>query len=381
MLLVMVFSMAACQGTQKSDSESTDTKDSEKTDANTPDASDEADTSSSSDTEEKGTVGIAMPTKSSARWISDGETMKEEFEKLGYKVELQYAEDDITNQVNQIENMITKGAKVLVIAPIDNKSMTDVLSKANDEGIQTISYDRLILDSEYVSYYATFDNFGVGVLMGQAIETGLDLKNTEGPYNIELFAGSPDDNNSIFFFNGAMSVLGDYIASGKLVVRSGQTNFEQVATLRWDGQVAQQRMENLLTANYSSGETVDAVLSPYDGLSIGIISALKSNGYSLEDMPYVTGQDAEQASVQAIIDGWQSQTVFKDTRTLAKVAVDMTEAILKGEEPEVNDRATYDNGIKIVPSYLLIPISVDIDNWEEELVGSGYWSLDDFDLK
>lgn len=369
MMVALIFSMAGCSEEGPAETESTSGSESTGSENN-----------GSGATEEKGMVGISMPTKSSARWISDGETMKAEFENLGFDVELQYAEDDITNQVNQIENMITKGAKVLVIAPIDNKSMTDVLSKANDLGIKTISYDRLILDSEYVSYYATFDNFGVGVLMGQAIEEGLDLQNTDGPYNIELFAGSPDDNNSIFFFNGAMSILNDYIASGKLVVQSGQTDFEQVATLRWDGQVAQQRMENLLTAHYSSGETVDAVLAPYDGLSIGIISALKSNGYSLEDMPYVTGQDAEQASVQAIIDGWQSQTVFKDTRTLAKVAVNMAEAIIDGTEPEVNDTATYDNGVKIVPSYLLIPISVDIDNWEEELVGSGYWSLDDFDL-
>ncbi len=293
MAMLLVLSLAACSGSGGAE---------EAKEADTASKSSEGN-SDAGKTEEKGVVGIAMPTKSSARWISDGETMKAEFEKLGYDVELQYAEDDITNQVNQIENMITKGAQVLVIAPIDNKSMTDVLSKANEQGIKTISYDRLILDSEYVSYYATFDNFGVGVLMGEAIEKGLDLKNTDGPYNVELFAGSPDDNNSIFFFNGAMSVLDDYIASGKIVVQSGQTDFDQVATLRWDGQVAQQRMENLLTAHYSSGETVDAVLAPYDGLSIGIISALKSNGYSLEDMPYVTGQDAEQASVQAIIDG------------------------------------------------------------------------------
>lgn len=325
-------------------------------------------------------VGISMPTKSSARWISDGETMKSEFEKLGYTVELQYAEDDITNQINQLENMITKGAKILVIAPIDNKSMTDVLSKANDLGIKVIAYDRLILDSEYVSYYATFDNFGVGVLMGQYIVDALKLESEAGTFNLELFAGSPDDNNSIFFFNGAMSILQPYIDNGKLVVLSGQTAFEQVATLRWDGQVAQQRMENLLTANYANGAKVDAVLSPYDGLSIGIISALKSNGYTLEDMPVVTGQDAEQASVQAIIDGWQAQTVFKDTRTLAKVAVGMAEALINGTEPEINDTETYNNGAKVVPSYLLIPISVDKSNWEKELIESGYWKLTDFDM-
>jgi len=331
--------------------------------------------------EDKTVVGISMPTKSSARWISDGETMKSEFEKLGYKVELQYAEDDITTQINQLENMITKGAKILVIAPIDNKSLTDILSKANAEDIKVIAYDRLILDSEYVSYYATFDNFGVGVLMGQHIEDALDLQNTEASHNIELFAGSPDDNNSIFFFNGAMSILQPYIDEGKLNVLSGQTEFNQVATLRWDGQVAQQRMENLLTANYSSGEKLDAVLSPYDGLSIGIISALKSNGYSLEDMPVVTGQDAEQASVQAIIDGWQAQTVFKDTRALAKVAINMADSLVKGGEPEINNTETYDNGVKVVPSYLLVPTSVNKNNWKEVLIDSGYWSLEDFDVQ
>lgn len=349
-LILMIF-MVACAGNQKSSSKSNDL------------------------------IGISMPTKSSARWISDGNTMKKEFENLGYKVELKYAEDDIPTQVNQIENMITKGAKALVIAPIDNKSMTDLLVKAKDAGIYIIAYDRLILNSEHVSYYATFDNFGVGELMGKYIVEALDVENQSGPFNIELFAGSPDDNNSNFFFDGAMSILQPYIDSGKLVIPSKQTKFKQVATLRWDGQVAQQRMENLLTANYSGGKKVDAVLSPYDGLSIGIISALKSNGYTLEDIPVVTGQDAEQASVQAIINGWQAQTVFKDTRTLAKVAVNMADSLIKGGKPEVNDTETYDNGVKVVPSYLLAPKSVDKNNWEKELIDSGYWKLDDFKIK
>jgi len=365
MSFVLILSLVACSGNQTANQESESKSSSQSAETANSDV----------------LIGISMPTKSSARWISDGNTMKEQFESLGYKVELQYAEDDIPTQINQIENMITKGAKILVIAPIDNKSMTELLAKANEAGIATIAYDRLILDSEYVSYYATFNNFGVGELMGKYIVEALDVENQSGPFNIELFAGSPDDNNSIFFFNGAMSILQPYIDSGKLVVLSGQTDFDQVATLRWDGQVAQQRMENLLTANYSSGEKVDAVLSPYDGLSIGIISALKSNGYTLEDMPVVTGQDAEQASVQAIIDGWQAQTVFKDTRALAKVAVNMADSIINGGKPEVNDTETYNNGVKVVPSYLLVPISIDINNWEEELIGSGYWNLDDFDIK
>ncbi|MFH5881327.1 multiple monosaccharide ABC transporter substrate-binding protein [Liberiplasma polymorphum] len=329
-------------------------------------------------------IGISMPTTSSTRWISDGYSMKEQFEELGYEVILEYAQDNITNQVAQIENMITRGVKVLVIAAIDNQSLTNVLAKAADEGIYVIAYDRLIMNTENVDYYATFDNFGVGVLMGQGIVDGLDLENEAGPFNVELFAGSPDDNNTFFFFNGAMSILQPYIDSGKLVVRSGQTGVTQVATLRWDGQVAQSRMENLITSYYSGGEIVHAVLSPYDGLSIGIISALRSNGYGLGSsdtpMPYITGQDAEQASVQQIINGYQSSTVFKDTRTLAGVAVQMANALLTDGEVEVNDTDTYNNDVKDVPSYLLIPVFVDLTNWRAALLDTGYYVESDFNI-
>src|SRR5690606_1283374 len=238
----------------------------------------------------KGSVGLAMPTKSSERWVNDGANMKKEFEALGYSVDLQYAEDVIENQVSQIENMITKGVKVLVIAAIDGESLTDVLQKAADENIAVIAYDRLIRNSEHVSYYATFDNFKVGVLQASYLEDKLGLKDGKGPFNIELFAGSPDDNNAYFFFNGAMSVLQPYIDSGKVVVKSGQTTMEQVATLRWDGATAQARMDNLLSANYTT-EDVHAVLSPYDGISIGIISSLKGVGYGTADkpMPIISG--------------------------------------------------------------------------------------------
>lgn len=325
-----------------------------------------------------GFVGIAMPTKSSERWVHDGDNMVKEFEALGYKTDLQYAEDVVENQVSQIENMITKGVDVLVVASIDGEALTDVLSKANDEGIKVIAYDRLIKNTEHVEYYATFDNFKVGVQQGTYIEEKLGLKDGKGPFNIELFAGSPDDNNAYFFFDGAMSVLQPYIDSKKLVVKSKQTSFEQAATLRWDGATAQARMDNLLSANYAS-ERVDAVLSPYDGISIGIISSLKGVGYgsSSQPLPIITGQDAELASVKSIIAGEQTQTVFKDTRELAKKAVDMAVAVLKGEKAEVNDTKTYDNGKKVVPSYLLEPVSVDIDNYKSVLVDGGYWSEDD----
>lgn len=324
------------------------------------------------------TVGIAMPTKSSERWVYDGDNMKAEFEELGYEVDLQYAEDVVENQVSQIENMITKGVDILVIASIDGEAITDVLTQAENMDIPVIAYDRLIMNSDHVSYYATFDNFQVGVLQAQYIEESFGLADGEGPFNIELFAGSPDDNNAYFFWDGAMSILQPYIDNGQLVVQSGQIEFEQGATLRWDGSKAQERMDNLLSANYSS-EKVDIVLSPFDGISRGVISSLKAVGYGSGDkpMPIVTGQDAELASVKSIIAGEQTQTVFKDTRELAKKAVEMADSVLNDEEPEINDTETYDNGNKVVPSYLIEPISVDIDNYEQELIETEYYSEDE----
>jgi putative multiple sugar transport system substrate-binding protein len=327
--------------------------------------------------QEKGYIGISMPTKSSSRWISDGENMVRLFEERGYRTDLQYAEDNIPNQLAQIENMIVKGVDALVIAAIDGTTLSDVLEQAAAMDIPVIAYDRLIRDSENVDYYSTFDNFQVGVLQARYIEDTLNLDEGEGPYNIELFAGSPDDNNAYFFFDGAMSVLQPYIDSGQLVVQSGQTDMNQVSTLRWSGATAQARMDNLLSAYYSD-ERLDAVLSPYDGISIGILSSLKGVGYGSDDMPMpvVTGQDAEIPSVKSILAGEQTSTIFKDTRELARVTVDMVDAILQGGEVQVNDTETYDNGVKVVPSYLLVPVSVDASNWREVLIDSGYYTED-----
>ncbi len=324
--------------------------------------------------QDKGLVAISMPTKSSARWIADGSNMVKYFNEKGYKTDLQYAEDDIPNQLAQIENMVTKGPKVLVIAAIDGTTLSDALQKAADKGVKVIAYDRLIKGSKNVDYYATFDNYQVGVLQAQYIENALKLKEGKGPYNIELFGGSPDDNNAFFFYNGAMSVLKPYIDSGKLVVRSKQMGMDKVSTLRWDGAVAQARMDNLLSAYYTK-DRVDAVLSPYDGLSIGIISSLKGVGYGTpqQPMPVVTGQDAEIPSVKSILKKEQTSTVFKDTRELAKVTVNMVDAMMAGKQPEVNDTKTYNNGVKVVPSYLLKPVSVDASNWKQALVDTGYY--------
>ena len=339
---------------------------------------------------EKGLIGIAMPTKSSERWIADGDALKKALEDQGYKVDLQYAEDKIPTQVSQVENMITKGAKALIIAAIDGTTLTNTLETAAESKIPVISYDRLIVGTKNVDYYATFDNFLVGQQQAWTITEGLGLTDLtgapvdgapEGPFNIELVAGSLDDNNAFFFFDGAMDVLQPYIDKGTLVVKSDQTDIKQAATLRWDGAVAQKRMEDLLTKEYSGGDKVDAVLSPYDGLSRGIISALQSNDYTVgEDWPIISGQDAEVDSVKAILDGEQYATIFKDTRELAKVAANMAIAVLEGKEPEVNDTDTYDNKVKVVPSYLLAPVPVTKDNVKEALVDTGYWTAAEIGL-
>ncbi|GGV12491.1 multiple monosaccharide ABC transporter substrate-binding protein [Streptomyces spectabilis] len=329
------------------------------------------------DTGKGATVGLALPTKASERWMADGENMAEQFEKAGYRTDLQYGDDKVENQIAQIENMITKGRSLLVIAAIDGSALTEVLRRAHDAGIPVISYDRLILGSKYVDYYASFDNERVGRLQARYIVGKLRLGRPTGrggARTIELFAGSPDDNNTRYFWNGAMKVLRPHLDSGRLVVRSGQTRLGQATTLRWDGGTAQKRMDDLLSKNYGSAR-VDAVLSPYDGISVGVISALKSAGYGTRSrpLPVITGQDAELASVKSIIRGEQTQTVFKDTRALAARTVAMGDALLNDKKVTVNNTTDYDNGAKTVPAYLLDPVSVDRSN-TRLLVDEGYFT-------
>jgi putative multiple sugar transport system substrate-binding protein len=330
--------------------------------------------------QDKGAVGIAMPTQSSLRWISDGNELKAALEAKGYTVDLQFAEDDIPNQLAQIENMVTKGVKALVIASIDGTTLSAVLQQAADAGIKVVAYDRLIRESPNVDYYTTFDNFQVGVLQANSLVKGLkerfgDVK----PWNVELFGGSPDDNNAFFFYDGAMSVLQPLIDSGDIVIKSGQMGMDTVGTLRWDGAVAQARMDNILSANYSDGSVVHGVLAPYDGLSRGIISSLRGVGYGTAEQPWpiVTGQDAETPSVKAIIAGEQYSTVFKDTRELAKATVELVDKVLSGGKPEGLDTKTYNNDVKVVPSILLTPHDVDKSNYQALVVDSGYIKADE----
>ena len=325
----------------------------------------------------KGFVGVSMPTKTSMRWIDDGNNMVKSLKELGYTVELVYAEDDIPNQLAQIENLVTKGVKALVVASVDGRTLNEVFRVASSKGVKIIAYDRLIMNVKSLDYYTTFDNFQVGVMQASSLVDALKLKEGKGPFNIELFGGSPDDNNAFFFYDGAMSVLKPYIDSGKLVVRSKETTMDKVGTIRWDGAVAKARMESLLAKFYTK-DKVNAVLAPYDGLSLGILSALKNVGYCTPQLacPFISGQDAEVPSIKSIIKGEQYSTVFKDTRVLAKVTAKMVDAILSGGSPEINNTDTYNNGYKKVPSYLLKPVLVDKSNYKSVLIDSGYITED-----
>ncbi|MGZ4508889.1 MAG: multiple monosaccharide ABC transporter substrate-binding protein [Blastococcus sp.] len=329
------------------------------------------------------TIGVAMPTQTSERWLADGTAVKSQLEAKGYHVDLQYAGDDIPTQSQQVAQMITQGDDLLIIAAIDGTALSSQLQDAADDHIPVIAYDRLIRDSRNVDFYVSFDNYEVGVAQADALLTGLGLLNEDGskgtatgPFDIELFAGSLDDNNSYFFFDGAMDTLEPYLDKGTLRVKSGQTTIEQTATLRWQQETAQKRMEALLVKSYNDGTKVDGVLSPNDGLSRGIIAALQNAGYGAHGarMPTVTGQDAEIASVKLIADGVQSSTIFKDTRKLATEAVVVTQALLAGQKPTANDTTSYDNGVKVVPSYLLPVVTVYKDDIQQELIDTGYWT-------
>lgn len=319
-------------------------------------------------------IGVAMPTKSLQRWNQDGAYLKDKFEAAGFTVDLQYASDDVSIQVNQVENMITKGCKVLVIAAIDGTALKGVLQQASDAGIKVIAYDRLIRDTPNCDYYATFDNYLVGKIQGDFIVKKLNLKGGAGPFNMEVFGGSPDDNNAYLFNKGAMDAVQPYINSGKLVINSGQTDMSLIAIQGWKPEGSQQRMDNLLTAYYAD-KKVDVVLSPNDSLAQGIVASLKAAGYGTADKPFpvLTGQDCDKINVKMMLAGEQSMSVFKDTRTLAQRVVTMVIDVMNGKTPQVNDTKSYDNGVKVVPSYLCEPVFADASNYKQILIDSGYY--------
>ena len=323
---------------------------------------------------DKKLIGVTMPTKDLQRWNQDGDNMKKELEAAGYEVDLQYASNDVSTQVSQLENQVANGCDLLVVASIDGSSLGEPLKQAKEKGIPVISYDRLLMNSDAVTYYATFDNYKVGQKQGEYLVDALDLDNQDGPFNIELFTGDPGDNNCNFFFGGAMDVLQQYIDDGKLVVKSGQTEFEQVATANWDSAKAQDRMDTIIAGNYSDGTNLDAVLCSNDSTALGVENALAAS-YTGE-YPIITGQDCDTPNVKNLVAGKQAMSVFKDTRALASAVVKMVDSIMKGEEPEVNDTKSYDNGTGVIPTYLCDPVVVTTDNYKEILIDSGYYTED-----
>ena len=354
--LSMVFALSACGSSQEEET--------------TPD-------DSSTAGEGSNLVGVAMPTKDLQRWNQDGENMKAQLEEAGYTVDLQYAANDIPTQVSQIENMIASGVNCLVIASIDSSALVNAEEQAKNAGIPIIAYDRLLMDTDAVSYYVTFDNKGVGTAIGNYIKEAKDLdaaKAAGESYTIEFFMGSPDDNNALFLYNGLMEVLQPYLDDGTLVCRSGRTSFEDTCILRWSQETAQQNCENYLTGFYAD-EKLDICASAFDGFAYGCKAALEGAGYKVgEDWPLITGQDAELMAVKNIISGYQTATIYKDTRLLAEKCVTMVQAVLEGAEPEINDTEQYNNGKVVVPAYLCTPVAVDKDNYKEIIVDGGYYT-------
>ena len=327
----------------------------------------------------KGTkVGVSMPTKDLQRWNQDGSNMKAQLEKAGYVVDLQFANNDIPTQVSQLENMITGKCKVLVIASIDGSALSNVLATAKKKKIQVIAYDRLIMDTDAVSYYATFDNYKVGTIQGDYLveKLGLKSRSASDPVYMEFFTGDPGDNNINFFFGGAMDVLKPYLDKGVIVCKSGQTEKAQAATLEWSTERAQSRMENLITSNKygPKGQQLDAVMCSNDSTALGVTNALISAGYTAANFPAITGQDCDIVNVKNMLKGYQSMSIFKDTRTLASKVVEMVDAIMKGSNPPINDTKTYDNNVKVVPSFLCEPVFGDANNYKALLIDSGYYT-------
>lgn len=373
----MIFALAACASTPSNSSDTADTNTADTT-TDTADTTTEGDTTADATTGEGKTIGIAMPTQSSERWINDGANMKAQLESLGYEVVLQYAEDDVQMQVSQIENMVAQMVDCLVIAAVDSGALTAVEAQAKAAGIPIIAYDRLLMDTDAVSYYASFDNKGVGTAIANYIVEAKDLeaaREAGESYTIEFFMGSPDDNNAVLLHEGIMEVLQPYLDDGTLVCKTGRTSFDETCILRWSQETAQQWCENYLSGFYAD-EDLDIACSAFDGFAYGIRSALEAAGYTEANWPLITGQDAELMAVKNIISGKQTMSIYKDTRLLAEKCVTMVNAVLTGSEPEINDTETYDNGVLVVPSYLCTPVAVDVNNYQEVIVDGGYYTAE-----
>ena len=321
-------------------------------------------------------VGVSLPTDEFMRWTHDGSSMKSLLKQAGYAVDLKYAGNNYETQAAQIEAMIDGGCSALIVAPVKPDALGDALKRAGDAGIPVISYDRFIMNSDAVSYYVTFGSRQIGALQGEFVRDALKLDSAEGPFNIEFTAGDPNDGNALSFFQGAMDVLKPYIKSGKLKVRSGQSQFSKVTTQYWDTENARKRAEKILSSKFADGARLDAWLCSNDSTALGVIEALEA-GYT-GPWPVITGQDCDVENVRHIIAGKQAMSVFKDTNVLVKQTVKMIGQILKGKKVDVNDTETYDNGAKVVPAFLCKPLAVTKKNYRKLLIDSGIYSEDIF---
>lgn len=384
--LVMLGAFTAC-GSSSSDDSSTNSNNSNNADTTTKaaDAATESDAGNENTSSGGKTVGIAMPTKSLERWNRDGEYLKSQFEEAGYNVELKYSDNDTNQQNNDIQSMIADKVDLLLIAAIDGSTLSQTLADAKDAGISVIAYDRLIMNTDAVSYYVSFDNYTVGKLQGEYVIDALDLKNSDGPFNIEFTAGDPADNNAGFFFNGAYDAVKEYIDAGKLKIPSGKKKFEQVATDSWSTDKALENMQNTLASYYSDGTQLDVALCSNDSTALGVAQAI-STDYNGGNSPIVTGQDGDIANLKNIVDGKQSMTVYKNVSDEAGVTLEVSKAILSGQTPDASlvdslsaeasyDTESYDNGVKKVPSYLLVPYVITKDNLDV-LVDTGLYKWD-----
>ena len=335
-------------------------------------------------------IGISMPTKSLERWNRDGSYLKEQFENEGYEVEITYSDNDAEQQVNDIQNLVSDGVNILIVAAIDGESLTTVLNDAKSNDIPVISYDRLIRNTDAISYYVSFDNYTVGTLQGQYIIDTLDLDNAgDKTYNMEITAGDPADNNAPFFYNGAMDTLKKYIDAGTIKIPSGQKDFEKVATEQWDTSTALDRMQNLLASYYADGTQLDIALCSNDSTALGVTQAITQD-YKGSNTPLITGQDGDEENLKNILDGKQSMTVYKAVANEAVVTLELAKEILEGKQPAddftsndafkeieggvIYDTESYDNGTGTIPSFLLKPETVTKDNYKELLVDTGYYS-------
>lgn len=320
-------------------------------------------------------IGVTMPTKDLQRWNQDGDNIKKGLEAAGYEVDIRYASYDTPTQIEQIWEMIANDCKVLVIASADSYALGSVLAEAKNKEIPVIAYDRLLMNTDAVSYYAAFDNYMVGKLQGEYIKNELSLDESKETYYMEIFGGDASDNNTEFLYNGAMEILQPYIDSGKLVIKSGQKDLAMVTTANWRTEAAKSRMQNILHSFYSDGTTLDAVLCANDSTALGVITALEEE-YAGK-WPVIVGQDCDKANMKKILEGKQSMSVFKDTRNLADSVVSMVDAIMRGTEVPVNDLKSYNNGIETIPSYLCTPETVTNENYDKLIIESGYYTMDD----